>query len=168
MNATFIVSLCGTARSGLLQDIAEFTHKHGGTWKSSKVNHLEGHIAAIIKVEIPAEQVPALKEQFTVQPGLSVQFDEVKDVAPMGSSSLSLVVDANDRPGLVKEITNALDEQDVTVIDMECYRVNVTGLGTSVFTANLKLNLPEGCEREDVMADLEELSEDMVVKEADS
>lgn len=167
MSATFLVSLAGVSRPGLLQDLAHYTHEHGGKWQSSKVSHLEGHIAAIIKIEIPEEQVEAVKAQFTAQETLSVQFDDVNVPTQTPSSSLNLVVDAKDRPGLVKEITNVLDDQDVTVVDMECYRLNVTGLGSSVFSANMKLDLPEGCAQEDVMADLEDLSDDMVVKNAD-
>lgn len=167
MSATFIVSLAGVSKPGLLQELAHYTHEHGGKWLSSKVSHLEGHIAAIIKVEVPKVEVEAVQKQFNAQPGLSVQFDEVNPHAEQTDHSLNLVVDAKDRPGLVKEITNVLDEQDVTVVDMECYRLNVTGLGASVFTANMKLNLPDGCDKEDVMADIEDLSEDMVVKTAD-
>ena len=167
MSATFIVSLAGVSHPGLLQDLAHYTHEHGGKWLSSKVSHLEGHIAAIIKMDVPEEEVEAVKNQFSSQKGLSVQFDDVKELDENADSNLNLVVDANDRPGLVKEITNVLDEQDITVVDMECYRLNVSGLGTSVFTANMKLNLPEGCEKDDVMSEIGDLSEDVVVKNSD-
>ena len=166
MNTTFIVSLAGKSRPGLLQDLAHFTHEHGGKWLSSKVSHLEGHLAAILKIELPEAQLEAVQNQFKAQANMSVQFDLVNDVLATPASQIRLVIDAKDRLGLIKEITNTLDEQNVTVIEMECARLNVTGLGTSVFTANLELGLPEGCQSNDVIDNLKSLGDDIVVKVA--
>ena len=61
MNVSFMVSFAGLDRANLLTDLAQFTHDNEGKWLSSKVSYLEGHVAANIKVSLPAEKARIVK-----------------------------------------------------------------------------------------------------------
>lgn len=162
MSATFIASLMGKNRPGLLKDLAEKTHEMGGKWLSSKVNHLDDQISALIKVALPEAQVQPLKDIFNAEPSVCVVFSS-GDAEPAASSMVEMVVDASDRAGIVNEITQILDSECVELVDMDCQRVGVAELGRSVFTARLMLKVPSGRNGTELAEEIETISDDMVV-----
>ncbi|MBW8189600.1 hypothetical protein K0504_01015 [Neiella marina] len=162
MSAMFIASLMGKNRPGLLKDLAEKTHEVGGKWLTSKVNHLDDQISALIKIALPETQVQPLKDIFSAEPAMCVVFSD-GDIETAPSTLMEMVVDANDRAGLVNEITQMLDNECVELVDMDCQRVGIAELGRSVFTARLKLKVPNGHNGEKLAEDLERIAGDMVV-----
>ena len=162
MTTVFNVSLMGRNRPGLLKELAEITHNHQGKWLNTKVNHLDSLITALIKIELPVEQLEALKAEFMAEPELSVAFVQNERVEVAGKF-IEIVVDADDRAGLVNEITQRLDEECIEVVDMECNRVAVAELGRSLFTARMVLKVPNDRDGADVASELETVATDMVV-----
>lgn len=162
MTTVFNVSLMGRNRPGLLKELAEYTHNHQGKWLNSKVNHLDSLISALIKIELPLAQLEPLKAIFMAEPELSVTFVKSETVKSEGKL-VEIVVDADDRPGIVNELTQRLDAEEVEVVDMECNRVGVAELGRSLFTAKMMLKVPHDRDGADVAAELETMAADMVV-----
>ena len=72
-------------------------------------------------------------------------------------------LDANDRAGIVNEITHVLDGQGISILDMDCQRVFIAGGGgvsSSLFSAKMAIKLPSELGIDDVANELEALSED--------
>ncbi|GAA5218003.1 glycine cleavage system protein R [Corallincola platygyrae] len=161
MSAQFMVSIMGPERFGLLKQLAEKTHALGGRWLDSKTNHLGGQFSGLLKVEVPIENAPALKAELSELEGYLVNINEVANTD--AGATLNVSYDANDRPGLVSDITHVLTDQGVQVEHMECHRVGVAELGTNIFTAQMKLRLPNDMEPAMVTAELESLDSDAVV-----
>lgn len=162
MDAVFVVSFVGCDRLGLLKQLAQKTHELGGKWLISKVSYLEGQVAAVIKVQAPVTALAQAKSLFSDEASLKVIFSEPAKSDPDGVV-IGLRVDAKDRPGLVNEISQLLDRESVKITDMECHRMGIAELGGSVFTANLKLALPDDANGDDIAAEIEALGADMVV-----
>lgn len=63
----------------------------------------------------------------------------------------------------MNEITHLLDGQGISILDMDCQRVFIVsggGISSSLFTANVAMRLPVNIEIDDVINELEALSED--------
>ncbi|XAW88599.1 ACT domain-containing protein [Vibrio sp. CDRSL-10 TSBA] len=163
MNSTFIVNFVGTATPSTIKQLAAITHENDGKWLISKVNFIEEQVAAVIKVEVPTAKVQTVKEAFHSYPDLLVQIVDC-DTAPHQSDTIYQIrLDANDRYGIVNEITHVLDNQGIHILDMDCQRVFIAGGGgvsSSLFTANLAIRLPAEIAIQDVAKELEALSED--------
>src|SRR5262245_44897621 len=55
-----IVTLLGTDRPGLVEQVAETVARLGGNWLESRMAHLGGKFAGILRVQVPAEVLDAL------------------------------------------------------------------------------------------------------------
>ncbi|RCU52838.1 MULTISPECIES: glycine cleavage system protein R [Corallincola] len=161
MSVQFMVSIVGPEHQGMLKLMAEKTHSLGGRWLDSKTNHLGGQFAGLIKIDIPAENETQMKGEFAALEGFNVLFSPIKD-AEVGAT-VNVSYDSSDRPGLVSEITHLLTEEGVKVEHMESHRVGVVELGSNIFTAQMKLRLPQDVEPNTIAAKLESLDGDAVV-----
>ena len=161
MNRQFIVSIVGPDRAGLLKYFAAATHERGGKWLHSKVIRLDGQFAAIIKIELPESQVQVLKSWFEAQEAYLLVFSEVVSGGGEDVRAFKLQVDAEDRPGLVNDITHVLLENQIKIADMACHRVGVADLGASVFTSEFELKVPGDVDLGELTLEIEALGGDI-------
>ncbi len=160
---TFIVSFIGKAIPADIKRFAAITHDNDGKWLVSKINFIEEQVAALIKIQSPKQNIQKIKDVFTSQEGLIVQFDHGGPLLTKHQDSYHLRFDASDRFGIVNEITHLLDNQRIRVVDMNCQRIFISGengINTNLFSANLTLKLPDNMSITDVVHELESLSED--------
>ena len=163
MSNTFIVNFVGKASPATIKHLSAITHENDGKWLISKVNFIEDQVAAVIKIELPKENEQAVKDAFIANKDLVVQFVESDTAGHDKEEVYNLRLDANDRAGVVNEITQVLDGQGIRILDMDCQRVFIAsggGVSNSLFTANLAIRLPVEVDIEDVAKELESLSED--------
>ncbi|HGF7510183.1 glycine cleavage system protein R [Vibrio cholerae] len=163
MNSTFIVNFVGKATPATIKQLAAVTHENGGKWLISKVNFIEDNVAAVIKIELPADNASTVKQAFQTYPGLLVEITDADPHVHKSDAVYQVRLDANDRAGIVNEITHLLDGQGISILDMDCQRVFIAGGGgisSSLFTANVAMRLPVNIEIDDVINELEALSED--------
>ncbi|NLS14033.1 transcriptional regulator [Vibrio sp. SM6] len=163
MNSVFIVNFVGKASPKTIKQLAAVTHENDGKWLISKVNFIEDQVAAVIKVELPNDKEQIVKDAFIHTPGLIVQFVASDSNEHRKESIFQLRLDANDRSGIVNEISHVLDSQGINILDMDCQRVFIAGGGgvsSSLFTATIAVKLPVETAIQDVIYELESLSED--------
>ncbi len=163
MNTTFIVNFIGKASPATIKELTAITHENGGKWLISKVNFIEDQVAAVIKVNLPKENEQAVKQAFSDYKGLIVQFVDSTAALHDKNEIFNLRIDANDRAGIVNEITQVLDDQGIHIVDMDCHRVFVAGGGgvsSSLFSAQVAVQIPTQVGIEDITNELESLSED--------
>lgn len=163
MNSSFIVNFVGKATPATIKQLAAITHENGGKWLISKVNFIENQVAAVIKIELPTENLATVQDAFKGHPDLLVQIVEADSEGHDGNAIFNIRLDSNDRAGIVNEITHVLDGQGIHILDMDCHRVFIAGGGgvsSSLFTANMAVRLPQEIDIKDVTNELESLSED--------
>ncbi|MGI9430405.1 MAG: glycine cleavage system protein R, partial [Bythopirellula sp.] len=57
---SLVLTVLGQDRPGLVDAIAQAVADHGGNWVESRMAHLAGHFAGILRVEVDADQAEAL------------------------------------------------------------------------------------------------------------
>ena len=60
MNTSLVMTVIGSDRPGLVESISEVVGRHGGNWLESRMSHMAGHFAGILRVEISSELSEAL------------------------------------------------------------------------------------------------------------
>ena len=95
------------------------------------------------------------------------QETEGLELAAEEVNALQILVEANDRPGIVEEISAVLAQQQVNVesMDTECESASMAGY--SIFRAHLFLALPDGLTEEQLEQALEDVSDDLMVSVLD-
>lgn len=162
MKSVFIAAFVGISSPDLIKRLASVTHEEGGKWLVSKINYLDNNISAVIKIEVPTAHKKAVQDYFASQDDLLVTFTDALETI-IENQHTQLKVDAEDRAGIVNDISNILQKESVELIDMDSHRIGVPANGTSVFTATLSLKLPISTNINDLAAEIEALSNDMVV-----
>lgn len=164
---TYVLSIIGADRAGLVQALSEVVAEHGGSWERSHVTELAGVFAGVVLVRVPADRADALRQALrplrdqglldvTLHPGAP---DEPDDEAP----TVGFHVVGTDRPGIVHEVSRRLAALDVGVVDLRTRIESAAMAGSPLFRAEVVVRLPEGVTRWDVVAALEELSNDLMV-----
>lgn len=162
MNVQILLTITGPYQSDLVKVLSEKTHALEGKWLVSKINHVEDHMAGLIKVELDPSNVEALLDEFKGLP-INVDWVELKRLPKAKPNHLTLFIDAKDRPGLVSDISQVLSENSVKVENMECNRIGLPDIGGTVFTSNFKIAVSDAFDKSLLIDSLQEISSDLVI-----
>ncbi len=152
---------------GVVERVAEAVKDHGGNWLESNMSHLAGKFAGILLVDVTAEDQPRLLEALAALRDGGIRV--IAEASEGGEESerprtLALSIVANDRPGIVEEISAVLAKNGVNVEELEttCERAPMSAM--ALFKLTARIRLPEGLGREELRLRLEELSGDLMLE----
>src|SRR5882672_10048550 len=107
-----VLTLIGPDRPGLVEAVAGIVAEHGGNWLESRMTHLAGKFAGILRAELPPEKAEAalLALAGLEARGLKVVAETTARPAgpPAGDEparTMDLELLGLDRPGIVREIS---------------------------------------------------------------
>jgi glycine cleavage system regulatory protein len=162
-----VITLIGPDRPGLVEAVAQLVLSHAGNWLESRMAHLGGKFAGILRVEVPSEKVAALRTALAALDthGLKVvaEASETPDGAT-GNRPMRLSLLGLDRPGIVRQISLLLARHGVNVEELSTDRSSAPMSGEMLFRAQARLDVPATTDPAAVRADLERLAGDLVVE----
>ena len=166
MLANLVMTVIGADRPGLVQLVAACVADHGGNWLESRMCHLGGEFAGILRVEVdPARRVEleqALRGLATAGLRVIIQAEERAASAPAGAvATLELV--GHDRPGILRSVSGVFAAHGVNVEDLASERVSAPMGGGTLFQARVTVLVPATTSLAAVRADLEKLAADLMV-----
>ena len=152
---------------GILQTLSDTVLEHGGNWHESSLSRLCGQFAGIINIQIAVDKKAALRTALAelASDGIQVvvQTHSGEASESVDTESVEVVVEADDRPGIVEEIASALADAEVNIEQMETSSESAAMAGYQLFTAHLLVALPEDFDTEQLEVVLENVSDDLMV-----
>ncbi len=165
--ADLVLTLIGPDRPGIVEALAAPIVAHGGNWLESRMAHLAGQFAGILRVEVPDAKADALIEALRAleQGGLRVTVTSSPRPATVPSRRI-LVVDliGLDRPGIVREISHVLAERGVNIEELTTNRTTAPMSGELLFRSRARVEVPDALDAEELRRRLERLAEDLMVQ----
>lgn len=163
---SLVLTILGADRPGLVESLARVVADHDANWLESRMAHLAGHFAGILRVEVDAARADALSA--AIGSAAEGQLDAVvhpdaTPAEPPGTPPLMLDVLGHDRPGIVREITRVLTAAGVNVEELATETRSAPQTGQPLFHATAKLHLPAGADQAALRAALEDVAADLVV-----
>lgn len=161
-----VLTLIGPDRPGLVEAVAEVIAAHGGNWLESRMAHLAGKFAGVLRVEAPAEQTAALTVALSKlqDQGLRVMAEASTQVAEPSGRTMELELVGLDRPGIVREISQLLAREGVNVEELHTDRSSAPMSGEMLFSARARVRLPAQADTGRLRAGLERMASDMMVE----
>jgi glycine cleavage system regulatory protein len=160
------MTIIGPDRTGLVESVARVVADHGGNWLESRMCRLGGEFAGILRIELPVEKRQALIDALQTLQGrgltVVVRPDDAASAATKGRQTRLEIV-GHDRPGIVREITHALARAGVNVEEFSSECVSAPMSGETLFKANARLQLPDGCDLAALKKELEKIAADLLV-----
>jgi len=174
MATSLVLTFIGDDRPGLVNAIAETVAGNGGTWLESRLAHLAGKFAGIVLVSVPNEHVDRLASALRGldAKGLRVSVERGAGAAATpGARVLHLAVLGAERPGIVRDVTQALTGLGVNIEDFTSGVEGEPFTGRQMFRASARLGVPDSVADETLRMTLErlagEIMVDLAVKEAE-
>jgi glycine cleavage system regulatory protein len=166
MTTPLVMTFIGRDKPGLVNTISRKVAEHGGDWQESRLEHLAGQFAGIVRVDVPQEQVGDLTLALLEleASGLRVtveQGDVPTEPAPRETMKLELL--GLDRPGIVRDVTEALSLLGVNIEAFESRLQSGAFTGAPMFQASARLTAPEGLTVDRLRATLERLAGELMV-----
>ncbi len=165
--ADLILTLIGPDRPGIVESVAEAVAAHGGNWLESRMAHLAGQFAGILRVEVPDAKAGALTDALRglASRGLRVTVESAPGGAA-GPARRTLVVDlvGLDRPGIVHEIAHVLAQRGVNIEELVTDRTPAPMSAELLFRSRARVNVPEGLDAAELRTRLEKLAQDLMVQ----
>lgn len=162
-----ILSILSPDRPGVIQEISDTVLAQGGNWLESSLSRLGGQFAGIVRIEFDGDQkaqlIAALNALDRGEISIAVHEQDDTSVAEADRRSVDLIVEANDRPGIIEEISSALADAQINVEHMETSCMSASMAGYQLFVAELVVALPKGSDVDDLESVLEQVSDDLVV-----
>ena len=167
MQRLLVMTVIGSDRPGLVDSVASLVTEHGGNWLESRMSRLGGHFAGILRVEVPGEKetglVAALKKLDAQGLTVVVHPDQPQAAAVLPRQSVLEIV-AQDRPGIVREISHALASFGINVEELQTECVSAAMSGETLFKARARISLPESCNAAEVRQKLEKIAADLIAE----
>ena len=160
------LTLIGRDRPGLVRALSEKIAAVGGNWLESRMARLAGQFAGILQVDVPAAEVERLMAdlQTLEQEGLQATVVQgVGEDAPASHQTVLLELVGQDRPGIVREIAQALAGRRVNIEELTTRVVSGSFSGESLFEAEARLRVPADVPAEEVRHLLEMLANELMV-----
>src|SRR5690349_14142174 len=115
-----VLTLIGPDRPGLVEAVAHVVAQRGGNWLESRMIHLGGQFAGILRVEVPHGQADGLARALEALGATGLRV--VAETSPRGADApgarervMNIELVGLDRPGLVREISQLLARQEINV-----------------------------------------------------
>jgi glycine cleavage system regulatory protein len=168
-----VLTLIGPDRPGLVEAVANTIAEHGGNWLESRMAHLAGKFAGILRVEVPPERAAALTTALArlEARGLRVVVERAEPAVEAAarpsrqpSRAVELTLVGLDRPGLVRDISQLIAKHGGNVEELETDRQSAAMSAEMLFRAEARVNVPQGADVAALRADLERLANDLMVE----
>lgn len=166
MDTQFVMTVMAQDRPGLVESLARVVAENGGNWLESRMAHLGGQFAGILRVSAPAgtadKLLASLRSLESAGLKIHVEADRTKVKATAGlRAELSLV--GQDRPGIVRQISQALARHGVNVEELSTSCSSAPMTGESLFHTTAEIGLPETCSIAQLRAEFETIASDLMV-----
>jgi len=166
MTTPLVLTFVGDDKPGLVNAISEKVAAHGATWLESRSVRLAGKFAGVVLVSVADDRLAALELSLRdlAHAGLRIGVERGATAeAATQARTVKLDVVGNERPGIVRDVTQALTRLGVNI---EEFASNLEGepfTGVQMFHATARLSVPDGLALDDLRKALERLAGEIMV-----
>ena len=166
MSVSLVLTLIGEDKPGLVELLSQTVAAHDGNWLESRMSHMAGRFAGILRTSVPASRAEALMEAlFALESrGLRVVIERSEhEEAEARVRRISLDLVGTDRAGIIRDISRALASRRINVDELltECKSAPMSG--EMLFRAYAKLRVPVETKTDELFDALEAIADDLMV-----
>lgn len=164
--ATFILTVLGEDRPGLVSALSAPISAHGASWQRSQMSRLAGKFAGIVLVSVADERLDALTADLAAleAQGLRIAVERTDEPVAGESVRLHLELLGADHPGIVAEVSAALAASGVSIEELTTDVREAPMAGGTLFEARAVLTAPSTTSAETLGSMLEGLADELMVE----
>ncbi|WP_428036675.1 glycine cleavage system protein R [Amphritea sp.] len=163
---SLVLTIIAHDKPGLVEQLSLTIANNGGNWLESSMSRLAGKFAGILIVTVADEQADSLLDalQQLESQGLKVVAERSQENATLtDSNNITLELIGHDKPGIVREISQALSRYNINVERLSTELVSGSMSAEELFKAEAELTVPAGVDLDDLQQSLEAIANDLMV-----
>ncbi len=161
------MTIIGPDRPGIVEAISEVVADHGGNWLESRMAHLAGQFAGILRLAVNEDRSGSMIAALAAleSRGLQVTITRCSSaaVSTVDSQRIHLELVGHDRPGIVHEITEVLATHQVNIEELSTTLGAAPMSGGTMFIATAILHVPNTLALDVLRSALEGIAADLMV-----
>ena len=165
MQIQLILSILSDDRPGVVRAIADIVSRCDGSWLDSHLSRLCGKFAGVVVVAIPEgarEDFSGLLSGLAIK-GVQISIEELAESKHDPQQQVAFRAAGPDRQGLVLELSQALVEHGVNVLELSTECSSMPYSGEPLFTASGVVALPAGREVSNFASIVESLENELAM-----
>jgi glycine cleavage system regulatory protein len=162
----FILTFIGDDRPGYVNEIAEVVRQNHGNWLESRMVKLGGKFAGLVRIEAPTDKITELKQALAdlAHNEFSISIEDLNEVAPNDNLKYELDILGNDRPGIIHEISLALSEHNINLVEVSSDVSPAPMSGIPMFSCSALVEISPAIALEAVDEQLTEIADGLGVE----
>jgi len=164
MRSTFVLTVIGPDRPGLVETLAKTITDHDANWLESRMARLSGKFAGVLRIDAPKEQGQPLSDALNKlrETGLNIIVESSDGpIDPSQTQSLVLNLIGHDRPGIVRDVSHALAHRGVNVVEFHTQVISAAMTGDPLFKATAELLAPADTNLDELRDALDSLANEL-------
>ena len=163
---SFLLTLVGDDRPGLVSMLSAPISAHGGSWERSQLSRLGGKFAGIVVATVPDREYDGVVAELAALDavGLQVTVERTDEPDEPVLQRLQLELLGADRPGIVAEISACLAEGRIGIEELTTDLREAPMAGGTLFEATAVLIAPPGTSTDELRGALEGLADELMVE----
>jgi len=157
-----IISFITADRPGIVKTLSDLITKHNGNWQKSSLHQMSGVFAGVVEISVPAEHAQALSDELAALAGFKMQIEHVQHQDSTAENLLVLELTANDRAGIIQEISSAIHHQGGNLLKLVSSQESAPHSGHELFKAKVTIAV-DSKHINTMIAALENLADDLMV-----
>lgn len=157
-----VISCIGPDRTGIVDTLSTIINRHKGNWQVSSLHHLSSFFAGVIEVTVDKKNTHALISDLKNIAGLSCQIELAESNLAQVNTNLILELTANDRVGIVQEISSVIHQQGGNLIKLVSSQSSAPHTGQLMFKAKVQIAMRED-NLDELISALEHIADDLMV-----
>jgi glycine cleavage system regulatory protein len=164
--ATFIFTVVGDDRPGLVSVLAAPIKAHSASWEHGQMSRLAGKFAGIVLVTVADNRFDSLAADLRTlsTQGLQITLERTDEPVERASRRLHLELLGDDHPGIVAEISGLLASHLVSIEELTTKVREAPMAGGMLFEARAVLNAPSTTSEDSLRSMLEGLAHELMVE----
>lgn len=166
MSIHLVITFMGKDQPGLVESVASVVAREGGNWLESRMSHLGGQFAGVLRVAIEeTKEASLMKSLLQLQEaGLSITVrSEPASTDSVKRSLVTLDLLGSDQVGIVSRISGLLASLNVNVEELQTELTTAPMSAELLFKAKGLLQLPDSLAPETLREELEAVAADLMV-----
>jgi len=161
----YILTVIAKDKPGIVNTLSDVVLANQGSWMESSLSRLGGQFAGIISVRVPDDYLNDFKKALSevLSDGINVKIHGFDEQNIFDGKPAKISVEANDRPGIIDEISSVLVEKNVNVEKLVSLCESASMAGYELFKADIDVTLPDYFTVTKLQAVLEQVSDDLIV-----
>lgn len=163
---SLVLTVLGEDRPGLVESLAYIITAHEGNWLESRMAHLAGQFAGILRASVPDANAAGLINalQGLVAHGLQVVVAQsTTDALAREARWLTLDVVGHDHLGIIRDLAHALAQRGINIDELQTECTSAPMTGGMLFKATARLRVPLEVTAAELQREINHLPHDLMV-----